>query len=170
MFHKHRTSLNIFYWLLLTSKNSDNVSYSPSLMFLWRTVECHQISTISVSLNNLQSMPYGEADVQNLKSQVLTLIKEVQESSAKLTSTTRTLEKKSARYVLAIGRYLDECLERCFISEVLILSPTGLLGQPKKILVCCLRTNPLFYPQLQNIVLSFLKNIYLQQLPEIVYF
>ena len=44
-------------------------------------------------------MPYGEADVQNLKSQVLTLIKEVQESSAKLTNTTKTLEKKSARCV-----------------------------------------------------------------------
>lgn len=52
--------------------------------------ELHQAKT---------SIPYGEADVQNLKSQVLTLIKEAQESSAKLTSTTRTLEKKSARVV-----------------------------------------------------------------------
>ena len=54
-------------------------------------------SQLHVFEHCLQSMPYGEADVQNLKSQVLTLIKEVQESSAKLTSTTKTLEKKSAR-------------------------------------------------------------------------
>lgn len=62
-----------------------------------------QQQELSRQLNELQhaksSMPYGEADVQNLKSQVLTLIKEVQESSAKLTNTTKTLEKKSARVV-----------------------------------------------------------------------
>lgn len=62
-----------------------------------------QQQELSRQLNELQhaksSMPYGEADVQNLKSQVLTLIKEVQESSAKLSNTTKTLERKSARVV-----------------------------------------------------------------------
>jgi len=36
-------------------------------------------------------------DVQNLKSQVMSLIHEIQELSAKLETSTRTVDKKSAR-------------------------------------------------------------------------
>lgn len=57
-----------------------------------------QLDGLNSELHHAKSsMPYGEADIQNLRSQVLTLIKEVQESSAKLTSTTKTLEKKISK-------------------------------------------------------------------------